>query len=155
MIDKEYVTIALSRLYPEGCLFKGNPEFGDFVWQDDRPYPTQDIEDEIVLIKAEFAKIDNNKLAKKNYEIALSEGYKHTDGNTYVCTRDGVIDMCLAVTLINEAPDEPVYVIDILNKVVEMTMAEFKTLAVACGNYHYDLRQWYWGSLRQAPKEAT
>jgi len=26
MIDKEYVTIALSRLYPEGCLFKGNPD---------------------------------------------------------------------------------------------------------------------------------
>ena len=148
MSDTGYITIALSRLYPEGCLFKGNPEFGDFVWQDDRPYPTQDIEDEIVLIKAEFAKIDNNKLAKKNYEEELTVGYLHTDGITYVCTRDGIIDMYLAVSLLNEAPDEPVYILDISGNVVEMTLKEFKDLAIACGNYHYGIRQRYWGKLR-------
>ena len=120
----------------------------ELVQQGNTKPTEQDIVDFFSAYTIAEATQENNKVAKKNYEIALSEGYKHTDGNTYVCTRDGVIDMCLAVTLINEAPDEPVYVIDILNKVVVMTMVEFKALAIACGNYHYDLRQWYWGSLR-------
>ena len=93
-------------------------------------------------------KKEHNKAAKKNYEEELTVGYLHTDGITYVCTRDGIIDMYLAVTLLNEAPDEPVYILDISGNVVEMTLKEFKDLAIACGNYHYGIRQRYWSKLR-------
>ena len=108
----------------------------------------QDIVDFFKAYTLVDKKKEHNKLAKKNYEEELTVGYLHTDGITYVCTRDGIIDMYLAVTLLNEAPDEPVYILDISGNVVEMTLKEFKDLAIACGNYHYDLRQWYWGSLR-------
>ena len=90
----------------------------------------------------------NNREVKKTYEAALRCGYLHTDGNVYNCTRDGVIDMALAAQLLNADPYEPVTMLTMDDKVVYLTALEFKTLAVCCGKYHYQLRQTYWASLQ-------
>jgi len=128
--------------------FTGSYKYDSFQWTDERPYPSQaEIDAAIAQIAVDQAKEQCRINAKALYEAALEEGYEHTDGHTYFCNERGVIDLCLTLTLHNEDPDEPVYMLDMDGNVIQKTLSEFKTLAVLIGRHHYGLRKSYWAEL--------
>lgn len=146
-MTKDEKGIIVNRLVPvpeySGCWYDDS-----IVWEDERPFPTtEEIDQEYIKYTNEKDIIANNATALKDYLASTGAGYLHTDGNTYRCDKDGIIDMALAVILLDLDPYEPVICLTTTNVVVAMTAVEFKALASACGKYHYTLRQTYWSSL--------
>lgn len=145
--DKEWFVV--SNILVPNPSFNGSYKYDTFEWTDERPYPSQaEIDAAIADYDAEATKKTCKASAKALYEASIAQGYEHTDGHTYYCNERGVIDLCLTLVLHNEAPDEPVYMLDINGDVVQKTLAEFKALAVLIGRHHYQLRQAYWAELQ-------
>ena len=131
-----------------GALYSGSWIDGSVVWLDGRPIPTdEEIEAEYERWQAEIAREECIAEAEATFNATIEAGYEHTDGHTYYCTRDGVMDLCMAVMLNDSAPEEPAYMLDIEGNIVEKTVAEFKALAMLIGRYHYNVRQTYWAAL--------
>ena len=137
----------VARLVPgvkyEGCWYDNS-----IVWKDPRPFPTfEELTNRYKIYKEEEDRIAHNKIMRRDYNEATALGYTHTDGNTYRCDRDGVIDMALAVVLINLKTYTPVKCRTLDGKIVSLSKKDFKALAVLCGQHHYTLRKNYWGTL--------
>lgn len=142
----DYILL-LNRLLPN-AKYQGVWGSRTFEWLDSRPKPTQeefDKEYKIVMILKGIE--DNNKQAKDELDKELAKGYLHTDGNTYICDRAGVIDIALILILVNLGQNEPIVLLTKDGKIVNITANEFKSLLTKVGQHYYRLLQEYWKKL--------
>ena len=145
----------IAKLIP-GAKFRGCWYDNSIVWLDERPMPSdEDIQIEYDKWKAEELKKVEDEVARGNFNSLMARGYKHTDGFTYRCDKEGLVDLSLAFDLLQLNPYEPVYMLTLDRKPLVKTPDEFKEVAEAIGHYHYEKRREYWNAITDNPREMT
>ena len=137
------------RLVPQP-EYRGKPGSVSFNWTDARPEPTQaELDAEWEVYQTEESIKANNVAAYQAHEEALKAGYLHSDGYTYHCSEAATIDMVKVLTLFDLDPNEPVTVVTLDGTIRDLSIADFRALGTAIGNYQYSLRKTYWAALQR------
>jgi len=143
------LALVYSRLVP-GFECKGVLGHPNFKWQDSRTEPTEaEVDAEWIVYQSEIDIKANNVAAYETHEEALKNGYLHNDGYTYHCSESATIDMVKVLTLFDLDPNEPVTVVTLDGTIRDLSIADFRILGKAIGNYQYSLRKTYWAALQR------
>ena len=143
--DEEGYIVGLLLPLPKysGCWYDNS-----IVWEDERPYPSQEEIDERYLeyITAKNKK-ENNKKVWEDHDKLLAEGFVYTDGVRYRCDANATIDIVKILILYDLDPKDIVYSSTYDNTPTEMSIDDFKLLSIEIGKYQYLRRQELWNNL--------